>query len=341
MKKPKLSDVACRAGVSLATASLALAGKGRISTEVREQVIAAAETLGYRQRRHPSTAARPATRCIGILHHHDKDYEWNFIRPILFNIETSLLQHNYTPVLIPVSAKLDVEAVFRQLVDTGVGAVFSIHFHDEQLFDRLEKRGTLVIIVNNSNLQNRFDSICVDDFQGAYEGCLHLLKLGHRNILYLEYARPDLPAVIADRFIGFRKALEENAIPFAADQRITVRFMDRKELTAKLKSAFARQRRPTAVFAHDDYLAAYIYAALQELGFKVPEQVSLIAPGDVLDYGEPYTPPITTMRINTSSLGILACRLLLDRLKGHIDDVHVLKLKQQLVKRGTCAKPAF
>jgi LacI family transcriptional regulator len=339
-------DVAARVGVSLATASLALTGKGRISAEVREQVLAAAQAVGYRRRGLPAGPER--VRKVGILHHLDKNFEWNFIRPILFNLEAMLLEHDLLPILLPVSVGVEAEKVFQRVLSAGAGAVLSIHFHDESLFERLEKRGIRVVIVNNTNLQDRFHSVCVDDFQGAYEGCLHLLNLGHRHILYAEYERPDLPAVVADRFIGFRKALEEHAVPFPAGGRITIRSMNRRELASRLEAAFAptsppasaRRPRPTAIFAHDDYLASYIYACLRELGLKVPEEVSLIAPGDVLDYGEPCTPPITTMRINTASLGILAGRLLLDLLRGEIHDVHVLKLKQQLVRRGTCARPA-
>lgn len=338
MKSSKLADVAQKAGVSLATASLALAGKGRISRETRERVLSAAEALGYRKRERSAPRAPKGIRYIGILHHEDKDFEWNFIRPMLFQIETHLLGHGFVPVLLPVRVASEVDPLFQRVCEAEVGAVFSIHFHSEELFTRLEKRGVLVILVNNSNLQDRFYSVCVDDFQGAYEGCLYLIRLGHRRILYVEYSRPELPAVVADRFVGFRKALDEHGIDFSGEQRITVPPADLPALQGRLKAAFARQRKPTAVFAHDDYIGAYTLCALRELGLRVPEDVSLIAPGDVLDYSQPFIPQITTMRINTTSLGRLACNLLLDRLRDHIEDIHVLKLKQQLVKRGTCAK---
>jgi LacI family transcriptional regulator len=340
MKKPRLTDVAAQAGVSLAAASLALAGKGRLSREVREQVLSAAERLGYRKKTVLPLRATQPIRYVGILHHQDKEYEWNFIRPMLLQIEATLLAHGLLPILIPATVQADVEELYRRITETGVGAVFSIHFHDEELFSRLEKRGVLVILVNNSNLQDRFHSVCVDDFQGAYEGCLYLIRLGHRDILYVEYSRPELPAVVADRFVGFRKALDEHQLPFSEAQRITVRHVAVEELKSRLRPVFRRPRRPTAVFAHDDYIGAYACRALEELGLKVPDEVSLIAPGDVLDYDQPYTPQITTMRINTASMGKLACNLFLDRLRGGIEDVHVLKLKQQLVKRATCARRA-
>jgi DNA-binding LacI/PurR family transcriptional regulator len=337
MNKPRLLDVARRVGVSVSTASLALAGKGRISREVRERVLAAAQSLGYSKgRRSERQGAR--FHYVGILHHEDKEYEWGFIRPILLQIESSLLHHGFFPVLLPVRVGCDTAAVYRQASEAALGAIFSIHFHDEELFARLQARGCIVILVNNSNLQSKFDSVCVDDFQGAYEGCLYLAKLGHRDIAYVEYARPELPAVVADRFVGFKKALDEFGLPFPAQWRLTIPPMDLAALEEGLRALFGGPHRPTAIFAHDDYIAALTLGVLGRLSLGVPADVSLIAPGDVLDYGQSYVPRITTMRINTVSLGKLACNLFFDRLRDNIEDIHVLKLKQQLVKRGTCAR---
>jgi len=68
----------------------------------------------------------------------------------------------------------------------------------------------------------------------------------------------------------------------------------------------------------------------------VPEDVSLVAPGDVVDYSLPLIPQITTMRIDTTLLGKLAANLLLDRMRSSEKDVHVIKVKEQLVRRASC-----
>jgi LacI family transcriptional regulator len=336
MAGARLQDVAEKAGVSLATASLALSGKGRISDEVRARVRETAGRLGYAARA-ASGARRPAgPACIGILHYGDHAYEWGFIRPTLFELQNAVLLRGYLPVLIPVDQKTGFEHALRLITSQEVPAVFSIHYGNEPLFSELEKRGVSVVVVNNSTYQDRFFSVCVDDFQGAYEGAAYLVSLGHRDIAFIEYERPESPAVVADRFVGFRKALDEKGIPFAPEQRITIPFMDRERLARRLSTLFGRAARPTAVFAHDDYLGMFVIEALRGIGLSVPADVSLLAPGDVLDYGLPFTPQITTMRINTSLLGRIAADLLLERMKRHHEGVHVLKVKEQLVRRETC-----
>ena len=112
--------------------------------------------------------------------------------------------------------------------------------------------------------------------------------------------------------------------------------MDAKRLKKRLEALFARAERPTAIFAHDDYLGLFVIAALRELGLEVPADVSLVAPGDVLDYSLPLMPQITTMRIDTSLLGKIAADLMLDRMKSADTGVHVLKVKEQLVQRASC-----
>lgn len=110
------------------------------------------------------------------------------------------------------------------------------------------------------------------------------------------------------------------------------------DIEHKISTLFTKEDRPTAVFVHDDYLALRVIAALQKLHLSIPEDVSLVAPGDTLDYSEPHIPPITTMRINTSLIGKISAELMLSRLHNNPDDIQVLKVKEQLVKRGSCRK---
>lgn len=338
MSGTKLQDVAKKAGVSLTTASLALSGKGRISTVVRARVRDVAGELGYRARQGAGPSQEGGGARVGILHAEDRVYEWNFVRPIVMELERAMHQKEFAPVFIPFNAKSSAEHLGHLVAAAGAGAVFAVQCANATLFAQLEARGVPVVVINNSEFQDRFFSVCVDDFQGAYEGALSLISLGHRSIAYVEYERPETPVVVADRFIGFRKALDEYHCAFSPDQRVTVAFMDARRLEKKLGALFLGPNRPTAIFAHDDYLGLYVIAALKDLGLAVPKDVSLVAPGDVLDYSLPLMPQITTMRINTSLLGRIAANLMLDRMKSHHDDVHVLKVKEQLVKRESCRK---
>ena len=330
-----MKDVAREAEVSYTTASLVLSGKGKISEEVREKVVSAATQLGYQRKPRLSIDKEKASNYIAVLHY-KPDYAWNFIKPFITELEKVFYKRHYYPLLMGMDERSSSEDILQKVVSSGVRGVCSIHYCNEGLFEHLEEQNIPVVIINNSNIQNKFDLVCVDDFQGAYEGALHLIESGHRHILYLDYHRPNFHAVVADRFIGFKKAIDEHQLPFHEGQRITTDVYGMEDLEEKLRERFTKEDKATAIFAHDDYFAARILVVLQKLGLRVPQDVSILAPGDTLAYEEPFIPQITTMKINTALMGKLAGDLMMNRLRKKSKEIHVLKVKQQLIERGSC-----
>jgi DNA-binding LacI/PurR family transcriptional regulator len=190
----------------------------------------------------------------------------------------------------------------------------------------------------NKNFQNKFYSVCVDNFQGAYEGSTFLLDLGHRNILYMDFLRSDLPLLSSDRFVGFKKALDERGIDFPDANKVFYNPEDKDQCRKDLEVLFKSSKPPTAVFCLDDDVAGRALSVLTDMGLNIPEDVSIISPGDLLDYSMPYTVRITTMRIDTTYLGRITAQMMINRLTHNPEDIHVLKVKQQLVRRGSCRK---
>jgi DNA-binding LacI/PurR family transcriptional regulator len=338
MKSPTLKDIADSTGVSLATVSLALSGKGRISPSVRENILITAETLGYRRKKQHDVVTESSAP-VGLFLSVDAVWglAWWLIRPIVEEIESGLRSRGSTLVAIPISMEMDDATILAKAEESRCSGFFSLHFARESLFSRLEERGQPVVLIMNGSFQDRFSSILVDDFQGAYEGSLHLIKLGHRDMLYIDMDRPGLglPVLSTDRFVGFRKALEENGIELQPGRYVRFIMDDIGYLETLVRSVFSAEPRPTAVFAMDDDVAIRVVSILHGLGLRVPEDVSIIAPGDMLKYGDPHIVPITTMRINTQLMGKIAVDMMVGRLADPAGEFHVIKIKQQLVQRGS------
>ena len=102
--------------------------------------------------------------------------------------------------------------LFREITGAKIGAVFSLHYVERTLFTELEAAGIPVIIVNNSEYQNEYNSVISDNFQASYEATLHVTALGHVRVGYAEYNRPDYKALVADRYYGYRRGLEQSGI---------------------------------------------------------------------------------------------------------------------------------
>ena len=336
--KPKLDDVAKKAGVSLSTASLVLSDQGRISAETRTRVLEAALELGYRQKKKKSDDRHsPERPDIAILF--DIDPEWsivlNLIRPVIQEFELTVRQAGFNTILIPISRSEPDAEVAEKIRSSGAVGVATIHFASPELVLMLEAAGIPVIIVMNSSFQDRFYTVCVDDFQGAYEGASFLIRQGHRHVGYLDCERPGLPVLPVDRFFGFKKAIEEYSLEFDDRMRGRVPRGDEALATGWIEDFLSSHPAMTALFALDDELAIKVYTVAGRLGIKVPDQLSVIAPGDMLDYSLCYVPPITTMRIDTSYMGRISAQMMLNRITRNPQELHVLKVKQLLVKRGS------
>lgn len=331
-KLVKLSEVAENAGVSIATASMALTGKGRISSDVREKVKLTAQKLGYNRKNNT-----PASYWGILLPMEDFwDNVWHFMKPALTNILTAAGKSGIQCSIIPIYTTSDTGGIYTAVKSHNVSSVFSIHFGKADLFRTLEENNIRVVVINNSNFQDGYYSVCVDDFQGAYEGTRYLIEKNHREIAFIDYPITELPSLLSDRYFGFRKAMEETRITIPESRHLTVELNDIPGIKKGLQELIRQTPPPTAFFIHDDILANRVIHILGELGKKVPEDFSIVAPGDTLNYSYPEIPQITTMSIDTGLMGKYAAEMMLERTKGTYAKSHVLKIKQQLIQRGTC-----
>jgi LacI family transcriptional regulator len=337
--KPTLQEIARIAGVSLSTASLVLSNKGKISGEVQEKVRTVASSLGYR-RTIPFSSAK--IESVAILFHFDNflAHTWPMLRQVTVELQAHLEKHNYLTVLIPITYSMADDEIFNKVVNSGAQAVFSMHFGRERLFVRLEEASIPVVVIINSQFQSQFHTVCADNFQGSCEAASYLISLGHQNIVYAEFDIYQLPSTLSDRYLGFLKAMQESGLTLPERNKLHLNINDPADIKKKLKAVFSGPPagRPTAVFFVDDYLAAHCTHILWDLGFTCPGDISIIAAGEVLDYHEPFIYKFTTMRTNPEMLGKFSAEMFFNILERPLDGNHVLKIKQQLVERGSCRR---
>jgi LacI family transcriptional regulator len=338
--KPKLEDVAKRAGVSMTTASMVMSESGRISPDTRGKVLEAALAMGYHRRPKKTQDSRGKMKDIAVLF--DIDPEWSLVlylvRPIIQELEKTLREAGYNTVMVPISRSEPTAELLDKIRGSGASGVVSIHFASSELVLLLESAGIPVIVVMNSSFQDRFHSVCVDDFQGASEGTSHLIHAGHLRIGYIDCPRTDLPVLSVDRFFGFKKAIEEYHLEFDNTMRRRLVLTDENADRDALDDLLRTHPDITALFALDDDLAVRVSILLGRIGRNVPRDISMIAPGDMLDYSLCYIPPMTTMRIDTTYMGRISAQMMLNRMANDSQGVQVLKVKQQLMRRGTVRK---
>ncbi len=333
--KPTLFDIAQKAGVSPSTVSLVFSQKGKISKEVQLKVKAIAEDLGYRPVQNSKQAKSPS---IAILFHFDHNlaHTWNILRQVTLSLQEHLYRKNYLTLLIPITFDMSDDEILEKVINSRATAVFSMHFGREKLFSRFEKLGIPVIVIINSQFQTKFHTVCADNFQGSYEATSYLLKLGHRNIIYAEFDIYQLPSTLSDRYLGFYKAMKEHNIDNPEMNKLHLNINDENEIKEKFTNIFQKENKPTAIFFIDDYLAIHSIGILNDLGYFFPKDISIIAGGEVLDYNEPFIPKITTMSTSPELLGKFSAEMMFNIFESSPENSNVLKIKQQLIDRGSC-----
>lgn len=267
-----LEEVARRAGVSAATVSRALSGRGRLSDATRLRVQRAAADLGYVVSATASSLATGRTRSVGVLV--PLLGRW-FFSNVLDGIATTLGRHGYDITLYNVTADPDQRrhllrtALRRGRVDAVVA--LSLDFSDAEI-DELESLGLPIIGLGTPS--RRLSTLRVDDAAVARVATTHLLDLGHRRIAHIGQSRDgeadlDIPTL---RRRGFEAALHgAGAEPAGfATGDFTI------EAGYRATQRLLQETRPTAVFAASDELAFGALFAARDAGLEVPRDISVI-----------------------------------------------------------------
>lgn len=337
-----MKDIAERSGVSVATVSLSLNGKGNISREVRARIAAVAEELGYLKNIHASSMAGQKSYHIAVLvpERDEKSFDWYLMRNIMISVEETITTEHYYPILLPVDYQQKSREIVEKVVRSGAGAVFSINFGTREHFRQLEDRGIPVVLLNESRYAQEFHSVTADALYGAYEATRHALAAENPRLIYVDYRRPKATGIVYDRRAGFEKAVND-ATDDVDTEFLTIENLDDNTLveeTAERIGAMVESR-SLSVVAHDDFLAAMLYAHWSRMGIRVPEQISIVSPGDTLNYTIPFIPQITTLRSDTELMGTLGGQMMMRRLSGKSTRIENLKVQHIFADRGSCRAP--
>ena len=162
----------------------------------------------------------------------------------------------------------------RYQVDAIVAASVGM---SSDLAARCQASGVPVVLFNRGQANSKLSSVTSDNFKGGWKAAKHLIELGHKKIGYI--AGWEGASTQLERERGFNAGLKENGL--TVSRREVGNFL-RGEAQEAAKRMFSGRTHPTAVFVASDHMAFAVIDVLRsELGFKVPEDVSLIGFDDV------------------------------------------------------------
>jgi len=328
-----IHDVAARAGVSVATVSRVLNGKGVVREETRRQVLEAAKALRYV----PNVAARSLSsrrnQTIGIVL---PDMHGEFFSEVIRGIDLAARRAGYH-ILVSgshsdIGEMLEVLEAMRGRVDGIV--VMAPDVAAAALSRSLPLDLPLVLL---NSLDGERDAITIDNYGGAQAMMRHLSELGHRRIAFIKGPRQNADA--RERLRGYRGAMPPRGEGTSRDLEFDGDFTEDSGRRTALE-VLAAAPRPTAIFAANDSMAVGALGALAEAGVAVPGEMS-VAGFDDIPVARYVAPPLTTIRVDIADLGRRACGLLLEAIQQPAAaERRRDRIATTLVARGSSGRPS-
>ena len=328
-----LRDVASAAGVHPATASRALNLGTRllVSEETAQRVTEAAERLGYR----PNSVARSLrtrrSHTIGVL---IPDLNNPLFPPIIRGIEDRLGEHGYVALIGNTDADPGKERlVFDQMRARHVdGFVLATATLNSPILAEAAQAGLPLVLMNRTAQDYPFSSVSVDNEQGVRASVAHLISLGHTRIGHI--AGPQDISTGTARLRGYLEAMGSHGLTVSSGEIVYATGYTVEDGLRCGRELLGATDDLTAVVAANDMLAVGCYGALDALGLRCPDDVSVIGFND-MPFVDRLHPPLSTVRFPHYQLGTEAARLLIERIEGGDSPVKILFLAPELVARGS------
>ena len=332
----RLKDIARHAGVSVMTVSKALRDEPDVSAATKARIKTLAQQMGYVPDSSAQGLRTRTTKLLGLLV--PTTMNPAFAR-IVSAIEERVHELGYDLVLAHThNLPAREEACLRRLLARRVDGLFITPVYrfeaEARIYQEvLARKVPAVLLGPPASFCKTFVSVEADEPGASYVATQHLLKLGHKRIVYL--TGPPAAPWAHERFEGYRRALREAGIElddklvFAAGS--TIEDGTKAGLQMLNESCSA-----TAIQAVSDQVAIGCAEALFHQGFKIPEDVSLVGYGNIMA-AEYFRVPLTTIRQPKYRLGVAAVEMMMNLLKGQ--RVESKRLPAELIERKSTAPP--
>jgi len=334
--KVTIADVAREAGVSKGLVSFALNDRPGVSAETRSRILEVADALGWT----PSLRARSLSSrrsfALGLVIARDPEVLGTdpFFTSFIAGVETILAPEGLALVLSVVPDEKTELATYRTLATDGrVDGVFLTDLRrDDARIPYLAELGLPAVTLGRPDQDSPFPAVSIDDADGIAESVRHLVELGHRRIAHVAGSTTMLHG--GRRRESFTTAMQ--AAGLATDQIVETDFSIAAGADATRRLLRSAEPPTAIVFANDPMAIAGVGVA-QELGVRVPQDLSITGFDDI-EFARHIYPPLTTVGATPVVWGRAAATTLLSLIRtGRADDVQLPAAR--LIIRGSASAP--
>ena len=342
-KRVTITDVAKKAGVSIATVSRVINDTDyHVNDELRERVSQAAKELQYMPNFFGRSLKNGKSKDIGVIL---PSMVNPFYSEVIAGIEKECRNAGYNPILCTSSNRPDKEKELIGLMQSKCvdGMLISTINDDSDFLRKLIGAETSIVIFDQPMPDFSGDSVTFDFYQAGMLSAQYLVDNGHSDIAFLSapFERFSRRAV----FSGFCDALGKSEKTFSKKKLFISAVKDYKkagidefENGRRLAKMFLNAHcAATAIVTINDITAFGIIQELIKNGCRVPEDVSVIG-FDNISFSAMFSPSLTTISQPSFEMGRMAAQVLLERIRNRSKNSTQILMKPAIVERETVKK---
>lgn len=276
MNNPTLKEIAAQLGVSITTVSKALKGYSDVSEKTKKAVTELAQKLHYTPNSFAVNLRTKESKTIGLiiptLVH---DFFSNVIKGILEEAE----KRDYLVIILQSNEKLECEKKqIDLLINKRVDGILMSLSNETGDFDHLNaiiSHDTPLVLFDKIAKLVKCSKVTINDKKAAYDAVNYLIKKGYRKIAHFRGSY--LPQNAIDRFLGYKKALEDNSIPYDSSLVFVCdNNQDFEDGYENAKKVINEHPEIDAIFAVTDLVAVGIIKYFNEIGISIPQRIAIL-----------------------------------------------------------------
>ncbi len=328
-----IKEIARKAGVSIATVSRTLNGKGPVREETRRRIIQIAREYNYKPNPIARGLSRRQTDTIGVILPELMD---EFFMDLIHSIDEEAYRANRFVMISSSHSQRNIVETLIEFMGSGRvdGVILMASELDNSVVELLKKSKRPIVLLNASKQINSMVSFNVNNYQAAMAIVEHLIGHGFRNIAIIKGPAGNCDA--DERFKGYTDALAKQDLPLQEDLIVDGNFTIQAGYYGLMR-LMSQSQKPEAIFAANDMMALGAYEAARSSHIQIPRDVAITGFDDIF-LSRLLTPRLTTAHVPIFELGSKAVRYLLRMISGEVNPEYPYReeLSAGVIIGGSC-----
>jgi LacI family transcriptional regulator len=327
-----IEEVAKLSGVSRSTVSRVINNDPNVKESTRARVQEVIRRVNFQPNSVARGLASGRTRIIGLVlpTAHSSLFTDPYYPGLIQGITAACNAQDYSVMLWLTNQEQERSKIHQLASDSLLdGVVIASYLIDDPILEILIKTGLPFLLIGRHPSRDDLNYIDVDNFNGAREAVVHLLRLGRNRIATI--TGPSKMIAGLDRRAGYERAFRERGLSIDPALIVEGDFTESGGYNSMLRLI---PHNPDAVFIASDSMALGALRALNEAGRRVPEDVAVVGFDDIPAAAH-MDPPLTTIRQDIPRLGQLTGETLIQILAEGMTPPHRLVLPTELIIRSS------